>query len=359
MPDKIDRKEREGTRLTHVAEPPSNASQSQTARSMGPLGGYARRGRRDRERAWHPGPDPGNDPSLVLSGPSTPSGRSGACPPRCRQKACSGWGSSRPRTIAGWLPTSSIASGRFSLCRPSGQAKLLGEADAESARPKRHARRRQADRRGGTLLGAAPSGPSTFTLRWSDGTVSLVKVVAKTEAVQASMLELPKFSVETVATIPPDKLGVPEQAVLRSHGRRLVALCGAVPRQADRRHAAKRGSFRRQDRKRGLFSTEDIPGPRDGDRAGSQRHDAVCRNRQRVDPVVAAERRPGGRSRRRAAIAGEARHYLAGTDARRRDARGRRRRRRSDQLVLRETGLRTAEEARRRRSGAWSRKSRS
>ena len=68
-----------------------------------------------------------------------------------------------------------------------------------------------------TLLGATPSGPSTFTLRWSDGAVSLVKVVAKTE-VAGKILAIPKFSLETAATIPPDKLGVPEQAILRRTG---------------------------------------------------------------------------------------------------------------------------------------------
>jgi phosphate transport system permease protein len=74
-----------------------------------------------------------------------------------------------------------------------------------------------------TVLGAAPSSFSTdklgwcdaFTLRWSDGTVSLVKVVAETN-LKGKILAFPQFSVEPVATIPRDKLGVPEQAILRA-----------------------------------------------------------------------------------------------------------------------------------------------
>ncbi len=68
-----------------------------------------------------------------------------------------------------------------------------------------------------TLLGAAPSDSSAFTLRWSDGTVSLVKIVAKT-AVAGKTVKIPEFSLETAATMPPDKLGVPEQAILRRTG---------------------------------------------------------------------------------------------------------------------------------------------
>ncbi len=67
------------------------------------------------------------------------------------------------------------------------------------------------------LLGATPNGPSAFTLRWSDGTVSLVNVVGKTE-VAGKILKIPQFTLETVATMPPDKLGVPEQAILRRTG---------------------------------------------------------------------------------------------------------------------------------------------
>ena len=71
-----------------------------------------------------------------------------------------------------------------------------------------------------TLLGAAPSGPSDFTLCWSDGVVSLVHTAAKMED-GGKILEFPKLSVETVAAhFPqtpedaPDKLGVPEKAVM-------------------------------------------------------------------------------------------------------------------------------------------------
>jgi phosphate transport system permease protein len=68
-----------------------------------------------------------------------------------------------------------------------------------------------------TLQGATPCGPSCFTLRWSDGAVSLVKVAAKTQ-LAGKLLPVPKFSPETVATIPADKLGVPEQAVMYRTG---------------------------------------------------------------------------------------------------------------------------------------------
>ena len=66
-------------------------------------------------------------------------------------------------------------------------------------------------------MGATPTGDSTFTLRWSDGAVTLVKVVAKTE-LAGKPLPFPKFTLEPVAAIPPDKLGVPEQAILRRTG---------------------------------------------------------------------------------------------------------------------------------------------
>ena len=68
-----------------------------------------------------------------------------------------------------------------------------------------------------TLLGATPSGESDFTLRWSDGVVSLVHVAAKTE-LAGEVLKVPKLSVETVAAIPADKTGVPEQAVMYRTG---------------------------------------------------------------------------------------------------------------------------------------------
>lgn len=68
-----------------------------------------------------------------------------------------------------------------------------------------------------SLQGATPCGPSSFALRWSDGTVSLVSVDAKTE-VAGKILTVPKFVAETVATIPPDKRGVPEQAIMYRTG---------------------------------------------------------------------------------------------------------------------------------------------
>jgi phosphate transport system permease protein len=77
-----------------------------------------------------------------------------------------------------------------------------------------------------TLLGATASGPGMFTLRWSDGPVSLVKVVGKTERA-GKLLASPQFSVEMLATIPSDKLGVPEQAILRRTSED-TARCAAV-----------------------------------------------------------------------------------------------------------------------------------
>jgi phosphate transport system permease protein len=75
-----------------------------------------------------------------------------------------------------------------------------------------------------TLLGAVPSGPSDFTLRWSDGVVSLVHTAAKTED-GGKILEVPKLYVATVAAHypqtpedAPDKLGVPEKAVMYRTG---------------------------------------------------------------------------------------------------------------------------------------------
>ena len=68
-----------------------------------------------------------------------------------------------------------------------------------------------------TLLGAVPSGAATFTLRWSDGTISLVKVVTQTE-LAGKILDIPRFKIELLATIPPDKLGAPDFAILRRTG---------------------------------------------------------------------------------------------------------------------------------------------
>ena len=110
-----------------------------------------------------------------------------------------------------------------------------------------------------TLLGAVPSGSSTFTLRWSDGTVSLVKVVAKTE-LAGKILDIPKFTLETLATIPPDKLGVPEQAILRRTGddsSRCAALYGGekivVTRQSEDLSGDKTETR--------IVLDQDIPGP--------------------------------------------------------------------------------------------------
>ncbi len=98
-------------------------------------------------------------------------------------------------------------SGKFRFIDLHNQA-VIEEADAATgpvgdaaAKPKQTSR---------TLLGATPCGPETFTLRWSDGVVSLVRLNTTTTT--------PKFSLETVATLPPDKLGVPEQAIMYRTG---------------------------------------------------------------------------------------------------------------------------------------------
>ena len=125
-----------------------------------------------------------------------------------------------------WLVAHVVdSSGKFQFVDLLSQA-TVGEADASppataatnlspQARAKTGGAGKGPARR--TLLGAAPGGGSTFTLRWSDGTVSLVKVVATTE-VAGKILKVPKFTLETVATIPADRFGVPDQAILRRTG---------------------------------------------------------------------------------------------------------------------------------------------
>ncbi len=99
----------------------------------------------------------------------------------------------------------------------------LDESDAEAMAA-------EADKKGTprTLLGATPCGPEALTLRWSDGAISLVRLNIKTELAGRS-LKSPKFSLESVATLPPDKLGVPEQAIMYRTGEdeaRCAALYG-------------------------------------------------------------------------------------------------------------------------------------
>jgi phosphate transport system permease protein len=93
-------------------------------------------------------------------------------------------------------------------------APLDANQPAQTANSKTAGVKKPAARR---LLGAAASGSSTFTLRWSDGSVSLVRIVAKTEQ-GGKLLRAPKFTLENLAAIPPDKLGLPEQAILRRTG---------------------------------------------------------------------------------------------------------------------------------------------
>ena len=116
-----------------------------------------------------------------------------------------------------WLVAHFVdASGKFQFVDLLSEA-TVGEADANPVADKSPSPTGRGDQVRRTLLGAIPGEGSTFTLRWSDGTVSLVKVVAKTELAD-KLLTFPKFTLETVATIPPDKLGVPEQAILRRTG---------------------------------------------------------------------------------------------------------------------------------------------
>jgi phosphate transport system permease protein len=107
-------------------------------------------------------------------------------------------------------------SGKFRFVDLFNQA-VIEEVDA--AETKQSAR---------TLLGATPCGPESFTLRWSDGAITLVHVNDKT-VLDGKPLTAPKFSLESVATQPADKLGVPEQAVMYRTGEdeaRCAALYG-------------------------------------------------------------------------------------------------------------------------------------
>jgi phosphate transport system permease protein len=67
---------------------------------------------------------------------------------------------------------------------------------------------------GKTVRAVAPSDASAYTLTWSDGSVSLVDIALPPERDRAGQKQ-PKFIVATRATIPPEKEGVPRQAVIR------------------------------------------------------------------------------------------------------------------------------------------------
>lgn len=77
-----------------------------------------------------------------------------------------------------------------------------------------------------TLLAADSSGPASFTMRWSDGTISLVDVVLA-HAEKQTVGVMPRFALKTRAVIPADKLGVPLAAVMRSTGEKSSA-CAAL-----------------------------------------------------------------------------------------------------------------------------------
>jgi len=77
-----------------------------------------------------------------------------------------------------------------------------------------------------TVLAADSSGSASFTLRWSDGAISLVDVVALPRGKHADG-DMPRFALKTRAVIPADKLGVPITAVMRSQGEKSSA-CAAL-----------------------------------------------------------------------------------------------------------------------------------
>jgi phosphate transport system permease protein len=86
----------------------------------------------------------------------------------------------------------------------------LGQADAAAAVTDKKAPRQK-------LLRAAPSGQGLYTLCWSTGAVTLVKITARTE-LAGKPLPHPKMVLETLATVAADKSGVPEQAVMYRTG---------------------------------------------------------------------------------------------------------------------------------------------
>jgi phosphate transport system permease protein len=113
-------------------------------------------------------------------------------------------------------------SGKFRFIDLTSQ-ETIDEADAAATAG-------ESDKKGAprTLVGATPSGTETFTLRWSDGAISLVRANAKTDLAGKSQ-KTPKFVLECVATLSPDKLGVPEQAIMYRTGEdesRCAALYG-------------------------------------------------------------------------------------------------------------------------------------
>ena len=77
-----------------------------------------------------------------------------------------------------------------------------------------------------TVLKADSSGPASFTLRWSDGAISLVDVVVLPRGKQVDG-EPPRFALKSRAIIPADKFGVPLAAVMRSTGEKSSA-CAAL-----------------------------------------------------------------------------------------------------------------------------------
>ncbi len=147
-----------------------------------------------------------------------------------------------------------------------------------------------------TLLGAAPSGPSDFTLCWSDGVVSLVHTAAKMED-GGKILEFPKLfrgdGRRPFSTDPGRRPGQTRRAGKGghvSHQRGLVPLRGALPRAENSRHAANRGPNGRQIRDEDRPRTGNARS-RDGDRHVQRRQVALRRHGRRIAAVVEAGRR--------------------------------------------------------------------
>ncbi len=76
-----------------------------------------------------------------------------------------------------------------------------------------------------TVLAAVRSSPAAYTLRWSDGSISLAEVVLPSLSDKAS--ERPKFLLKNRANVPPDKFGVPREAILYATGDK-SSVCAAV-----------------------------------------------------------------------------------------------------------------------------------
>jgi len=121
------------------------------------------------------------------------------------------------------------ASGRFHIVNLA-TGKVIQELVAEAAED--HSARNTGAQQNKVavsrrVLAADSSGTASFTLRWSDGSISLVDVVALPRGKQADGY-VPRFVLKTRAVIPVDKLGVPITAVMRSQGEKSSACAAAI-----------------------------------------------------------------------------------------------------------------------------------